>query len=195
VKAKVTAHMGDVFVGGTDLTVLPCSARRTWSREAQRWIDAFGLQTPTQLMENMRLSDLTPLVPFPGPQEITRFVAYGASVWDDPTSPEAIRKLGAKIGSVTRSDPEIRIIESVLFGTSSGRLPDAIAAKSLAQGFRETADPAARLWIRVHGYERHAVVQKAIESGFVQRIINSINASPGFGGFGVNLKKLFGWEK
>ena len=167
-KAIVTAHIGDVFVGGTDLTVLPCSAGRTLSREAQRWIDAFGLQTPRQLMANMRLSDLTPLVPFPGPQNITRFVAYGASVWDDPTSSEAIKKLGANIGSVTRSHPEIRIIESVLFGTSSGRLPDVIAAESLAQGFRETADPEARLWIRVHGRERHAVVQKAIESGFTR---------------------------
>jgi|GEM_PF-4412824 len=56
----------------------------------------------------------------------------------------------------------------------------------------ETADPAARLWIRMHGHARHAIFQKALESGFAPRIINSINASPGFCGFGVNLKKLFG---
>lgn len=162
-KAQVTAHMGDVFEGGADLTILPCSARRTWSSSVQRWIDTFGLPTPKHLIDNMRLSDVTPVVPFPGPQNITKFVAYGASVWNDPTSSEAIRRLGANIGLITRSHPEIQIIESVLFGTSAGRLPDELAASSLAKGFSETADPEARLWIYLHGNERHAVVQKAIQ--------------------------------
>ena len=194
-KARVTAHMGDVFEGGADLTVLPCGAKPTWTASVDRWIDSFGLPTPKELMNNMRLSDVSPPVPFPGPQSITKYVAYGASVLNDHTTPAVIRKLGENIGSITRSYPDIRVVESVLFGTGYGGLSDELAAKSLSKGFRETADPTSNLWVFVHSSKRIAEVRKAIESGFWRRFNDSLYARPGIMGFGINLKKLFGSEK
>jgi hypothetical protein len=64
----------------------------------------------------MRLSDVTPVAPFPGAKSITKFVAYGASVLNDSGATE---KLGANIGRIIRPHPDIRIVESVLFGTGS----------------------------------------------------------------------------
>jgi hypothetical protein len=187
--------MGDVFEGGTDLTVLPCGAKPTWTASVDRWIDRFGLPTPKQLAEGMQLSDVTPPVPFTGPKHITKYVSYGASVLNDQSTAEAIRKLGANIGKITKSNADIRRVESVLFGTGHGKLEDTPAAKALAAGFRETADPSATLWIWVHSSERHRVVERALESGLTQRIINSVNLSPGWMGIGINLKKLLGLEK
>lgn len=168
VRPKVTAHMGDIFEGGADLTILPCGAKPTWTGSVSRWIDQFGLPTPKQIMPEMKLGDVTAPTPFPGPQNITKFVAYGASVLNDQTTPEVICKLGANIGRLTRSYLDIRTVESVLFGTGHGKLDDKLAAESLTKGFVETANPSAKLWIFVHGNERYAGVQKVVEHALVQ---------------------------
>src|SRR4051812_26667798 len=102
--------MGDVFEGGADLTLLPCGAKPTWTGSVSRWIDRFGLPTPKQLMPEMRLGDVTPPAAFPGPQNITKFVAYGASVLNDSTRPDVIQRIGENIGLITRTRPDIRIV-------------------------------------------------------------------------------------
>jgi hypothetical protein len=189
--AKVSVHMGDVFEGKADLTVLPCGAKRGWTASVGRSIENYKLPTPEDLSDDMNLSDVTRLVPFPGDRSITKFVAYGASVLNGNTHPEAIRKLGANIGAITRRHSEIKIVESVLFGTGHGGMADEPAAKALAKGFKETADPGAELWIWVHGATRHAAVQKAIkESNLISRFVDSLVLSPVCMGFGIDLKKL-----
>ena len=188
-KAKVTAHMGDIFEGKADLTVLPCGAKPSWSASVDRWIDTFELPTPKELMKDIQLSDVSQPFPFPGPQNITKYIAYGASVLNDPTTPEAIKKLGEHIGSITKSHGDIRIVESVLLGTGYGKLSDLLAAKSLADGFQQTADPKATLWIFMHGSDRVAAVRKEIEGGFLQRVFDASYARIGIGGVGFDLKK------
>jgi len=160
--------MGNVFEGGADLTVLPCGAKPSWTSAVNQWIERFKLPTPRQLMPTMRLSDVTPTAHFPGPKNITKFIAYGASVLNDPTTPEAIEKLGANIGKITRSNSDIRIVESVLFGTGYGRLSDTMAAEALTRGFQSTAQADSQLWIWVFGHDRHATVSKAIEAATIR---------------------------
>jgi hypothetical protein len=195
VRPEVSANMGDIFEGGTDLTVLPCGAKPTWTAAVDRWIDQFGIPTPKQLADKLRLSDVTAIAPFPGPQRITRFIAYAASVCNDKTSEDAVRKIGQRIGAITLSRSDIRMVECVLFGTGHGRLDDPTAARALARGFRETAHAEAALRINVHGHERYLVVQRAIASGFWRRLLAAIQLNPNFMGLGVNVKKLFGLEK
>lgn len=184
--------MGDVFEGRADLTVLPCGAKPTWTASVDRWIDNFGLPTPKDIGPDMCLSEVTAPHPFPGPKNITKYIAYGASVLNGPTTSLAIKELGRNIGSITKSHEDINVVESVLFGTGHGRLSDDQAARALADGFRETAHPSAMLWIFLHGNDRLSIVQKATQSGLWARFIDSIIAEPGFGGFGINLKKLIG---
>jgi nucleoside phosphorylase len=161
--AAVSVHMGDVFEGGADLTVLPCGANPSWTPSVQRWIDRFELPTPKQLMPEMRLSDVTPLAPFGGPKGITNWICYGASVFNDYTNVDAIRGLGANIGKITSSRLDIKIVECVLFGTGYGRLGDVPAALALAEGFIQAADPSARLMIFLHGAARYDAVRRALE--------------------------------
>jgi hypothetical protein len=194
-KATVRANMGDVFEGGADLTVLPCGAKPTWTASVERWIEQFDLPTPKDLVEQIRLSEVTSTSPFPGPQRITRFIAYAASVSNDQTSADAIMKIGQNIGAKTKLNPEIRIVESVLFGTGHGRLDDVTAARALAKGFRNEADSGATLWIHVQSHDRFLTVQKALTAGFWRQLWNSLQLSPSFFGIGINLKKLFGCER
>ncbi len=194
-KATVKVHMGDIFEGKADLTVLPCGAKPTWSSSVQRWIDKYGIPTPKELMSEMRLSDVTDPVPFPDSQDVTKYIAYGASVLNKSTTPNVIRKLGENIGSITVSHGDIKFVESVLFGTGYGGLSDSLAARALSRGFKTTAVPDATLWIFVHGGERSAAVRKVVEGGFVTRFVDALIARPAVMGFGINLKKLFGLEK
>jgi hypothetical protein len=187
--------MGNVFEGGADLTVLPCSAKPTWAKGVDKWIELYGIPSPRDLADRLSLSQLTPVAEFTGPKHITRFVAYGAGVFNDHTDAKVIRALGENIGRVTRERPEIRNVESVLFGTGAGGLDDATAAKALAKGFRKVAHPSARLCIFLYGHERHVAVQRALEGGVSARLKAAVILNPSIQGMGINLKKLFGWER
>lgn len=187
--------MGDVFEGGADLTVLPCGAKPSWTTSVDRWIDQFGIPSPKQFVNEIHLGAVTQPFPFPGPKNITKFVAYGVSVLNDGTTPEAIQQIGENLGRLTQSNPDIRKVESVLFGTGHGRLKPGPAAKALAEGFRKAAHPDASLWIYLHGDDRVSVVRKAISGGFIQHIFDSLNLNLNFFGMGVNFKKLFKLEK
>ncbi len=81
--AKVTANMGNVFEGGSDLTMLPCSAKPTWTKGVDKWIELYGIPSPRDLAESLSLSQVTRVAEFTGPQHVTRFIAYGASVFND----------------------------------------------------------------------------------------------------------------
>jgi hypothetical protein len=183
--------MGDVFEGGADLTALPCGAKRGVTSAVQRWIDQYGIPSPADILPAMRLGEVTPSVPFPGPSHITKFVCFGASVINGHTTAEAISNIGRSLGEMTVRNPEIRIVESVLFGTGHGRMPDEPAGLALAKGFKETATKDATLWIWLHGAERHSRLQAAINAGFKKRFFDAINLRPSFFGLSIDLKKLF----
>ncbi len=142
-------------------------------------------------MSEMRLADVTPVVPFRGPAGITKWVCYAASVMGGNTRRGDIQKIGENIGKITKSSPQIRVVESVLFGTGHGRLGDIPAATALAAGFRKTAAAASTLIIHLHGAERHAAVQRAVEHPFTDRLRKSIMLSPNWHGVGFNLKDWF----
>ena len=194
-KPTVTASMGDVFEGGADLTVLPCGAKPTWTAAVDRWIEQFELPTPKQLASRMRLSDVTTPFPFPGPERLTRYVSYAASVFNGQTDPDAIRAIGNRLGEFTQAYDEINIVESVLLGTGHGKLDPARAARSLAKGFKEAAESDAALCIHIHGHDRYTVVVNALHHGFFGRIVDAVVISPEFMGVGLNIKKLFNFDK
>lgn len=143
----------------------------------------------------MRQGDVTPIAPFPGDNQITKYVAYGAAVLNDHSSAAVLERIGSQLGAYTHTHPSIRIVESVLLGTEAGGLSDRVAAKALATGFRKSAHPDSELWLWAYGSERIPVIERAIRSGVWTHLWDSLNLKPGFFGVGVDLKQLFSRRK
>jgi hypothetical protein len=143
----------------------------------------------------MRLGDVTPAMPFSGPPHLTKFVCFGASVLNGQTNEEVISSIGRSLGEMTVRHPEIRIVESVLFGTGHGGMRDEPAGLALASGFLETARKDATLWIWLHGAERHARLKTALKGGLGKRLLAAINLRPGLFGIGIDLKKLLNIDR
>lgn len=135
----ISARHGDIFEGGMDVTVLPCSGKGTFSSATRRWIEAFSLPVPADLPTRPRLGQISTLVPFPGNREKTKFVIYAASVFNDATSIEAIESIARALGEITVANQDVRLIEAPLLGTGAGRLSATEAIKALDAGFRSSA--------------------------------------------------------
>jgi len=186
----VSVKMGNIFDGAADLTVLPCSAKGTY-KSARIWIDTFKLPKPDEIDQNLKLGHVTEPFAFPGPQRLTKYIAYAASVLNDATTAEAIRDCGRRLGDITNSHSSISIVEAPLLGSGHGQLPAVEAAASLAIGFKESARADATLWIFVFDYERYATIAKALQDeGAVKRLIDSVQLRPGWGGISIDLKHL-----
>ena len=67
----VAARHGDIFEGGADLTVLPCSGKGTISSSTRRWKEAYGFPSPDELATRPKLGEVSELVSFTGPQHRT----------------------------------------------------------------------------------------------------------------------------
>jgi hypothetical protein len=191
----VQAKQGNIFEGGADLTVLPCSAKGTVSSSTKTWLTTFGIPEPLAIRNEIALGDLVGPVRFSGPRLYTKYVCFAASVLNDATSSTVLGQIGEKLGHLTRSSADIRIVECPLLGTGAGRLPDGAAGTALAKGFRRRRHPDAQLWIWVYSSDRHKRLEGVIGSGFWERLLVSISAKPGFLGFSIDLKRLLGLEK
>jgi hypothetical protein len=157
---KVQFLHGDVLEGGFDLTVLPCSAKGTVSSAARQKIERLGIIMPPV----MQLGDVSGLIS-PDPRiSNTKYVVYGASVFNDFSSSDAIHKIGLRLGTITKEHPEITNIESVLLGTGAGRLLDEVSAKAIRDGFEATARPDARLTVFLFGADRLGKVKAFLEN-------------------------------
>ena len=130
----ISARHGDIFEGGMDLTVLPCSGKGTISSATRRWTESFSLPVPADLSHHPKLGQVSELIPFPGEQTKTKFVVYAASVFNDATTADAIESIARALGTVTVAYPDIRLVEVPLLGTGAGRLSAVESIKSLATG-------------------------------------------------------------
>ena len=151
---NVYIRMGDIFEGGMDVTVLPCSAKGTISSATARRVTDYGLQNPQQLNLKLRLGEISDLIPFPAVNGVTKYIVYAASVFNDFSSAEAIENIAIQLGNITRTHPEIRSIEVPLLGTGAGRLEPEIAGQSLHDGFKSSSRSDAILYVFVFDHAR-----------------------------------------
>jgi hypothetical protein len=141
-RAVVLYRQGDIFEVGSDLTVLPCSARGHFSHTAKAHIERFGLPLPP----HQSLGSIT-VYPFPGDGTITRFIAWAASVMAYQSTAEIIKSIGQHLGSYANANTHIHFIEAPLLGTGSGDLDELIAGPALREGFLTTCTTDATLII------------------------------------------------
>lgn len=189
---RAVVRMGDIFEGGMDLTILPCSAKKTISSAARRWVDLFGLTTPSELRKELGLGTVSPLRKFPGRKAITKHYAWAASVFNDATSLDAIENIGREIGLLSRNRAALRNIETPLLGTGAGRLNNQDALRAVAEGFICTSAPEATLCVFVFDYERFSMLNKSLSEGAWGAMWEAVQLKPGMFGIGVDLKKLLG---
>jgi hypothetical protein len=64
--------MGDIFEGGADLTVLPCSAKGTVSSATRRWLTLFDIPSPQDLGLSLQLGGISEPILFQKHKYITK---------------------------------------------------------------------------------------------------------------------------
>jgi len=183
----ININLGNIFEGGSHLTVLPASAKGTISSSCRRWVESFELNSPP-FEKSVKLGDISDLLQFPKP-EITDYYCFAYSVFNDNSSTKALTEIGKSLGQITQNNENIRIVETPLLGTGAGGLDNSDAAKALIRGFAETAHSDTDFNIFVYDAERHKALQKHLK-GFIKRIWDALQLKPGFGGINIDLKKL-----
>ena len=149
----VAFRAGNILTHGADLTVLPCSAQAHISEEAASYIQRYGFPRPNP----MPLGSIQ-VIPFTGPAELTRWIAYAASVINFRSSTDALFEIGARIGQYVSSRPEIRTVEAPLLGTGAGQLEPTEAGTALRNGFLSGCTDDTTLLI----YSFHSSVARAL---------------------------------
>lgn len=149
--AHVDFLHGDILEGGYDLTVFPSSAKGTVSSATKRKVvDVCGIELPPK----MGLGDVSSIYSVNISHPPTKYIVYGASVLNDYSSFESVKRIARQLGEITQERKEITNIEAPLLGTGAGGLSDNISAKALKEGFEETAREDARLTVFMFGAER-----------------------------------------
>jgi hypothetical protein len=143
--ARVELKLGDMFDGPADLIVLPCSTAGTITTLVRRRLMHHRIPYPKPGME---LGDVS-VLPFEGGENIAQFVAFAASVENDDSNKQAIRRIGKQLGDATNEWPTIRRVAAPLLGAGAGGLQSEIAIGALTEGFRKTAHRDALLIIHV----------------------------------------------
>lgn len=142
---KVDVLPGNIFEGGSDLTVLPCSPKPSISAFTRTWVDLFRLADPTKAKTRMVLGDLSKVRNFRHNSRKTRKYVFAASVLNNFSDTRTIVRIGQQLGELTKADPTIRQIECPMLGTGAGGLSNEVAARAIAIGFKLTAVEDARL--------------------------------------------------
>ena len=188
---RVFVRMGDIFEGGTDLAVIPCSAKETISSAAARWKEAFSVFTPKDMNLKINLGSISPIFKFPGPEHIGRYYCYAASVLNDQSSVDVIESIGQQIAAATSSHEDIRIVEAPLLGTGAGGLKSETAAKALCKGFSALSHSEATLFMFVYDKERFEKLSTTLSQSLWGRAWAAIEVKPRIFGLSVDVKQLF----
>lgn len=152
---------GDILEGGYDLTVFPASAKGTVSSATKRKVvDQCGIELPPR----MSLGDVSPIYTVNIPHPPTKYIVYGASVLNDYSPFEAVKRIAQQLGKITQERTEITNVEAPLLGTGAGGLSDTLSARALKEGFEETARDDARLTVFLFGAERLEKVVAFLEN-------------------------------
>jgi len=160
---RVYPRLGDIFEGGADLTVLPCSAKATVSSATERWLKIFGIPYPTSLAAPPKLGEISEIFEFPGNKTISEFIAFAATVLNDSSEPAIIERIAVQLGHLTQYNDRIRIIELPLLGTGSGGLTTVEAGRALHRGFMQSASEDATLYIFVMDKERLRLLESELK--------------------------------
>ncbi len=151
---NVVFAAGDIFEGGMDVTVLPCSAKGTVKGGTARRLSEYGLATPKELGLNLQLGETSEPIPFTGSPNITKYIVFAASVFNDSSSPQDIERIAMLLGNLTNKYPEIRMIETPLLGTGAGGLSDEVSGSALYAGFKSSSRSDATLYVFLYGNDR-----------------------------------------
>ena len=135
---------GDMFGGPADLIVMPCSTGGTVARFVRDRMQRFALPpvpAPIPLGE-------VRLLPLTGADHVAQFVAYAASVRSYGSEPEAIERIGEKLGQATQ-EGRVQVIHCPLLGAGAGGLPSEMVFARLSQGFNQACKDGSLLKIFV----------------------------------------------
>ena len=186
----VHALLGNIFEGGADLTVLPCSSKPSVSKATRNWIDAFDLVDPMQFDYSLEFGGTSKLYEFKHKSKKTKYYVYGAAVLNDYSTPDIVFSVSKRIGELTREKADIRHVESVLLGTGAGGLKNIASIGALATGFEETAHPDARMIVYSWNSQTRDEIEHELQLSTAERIAEKINLSPSIFGVGANLNEV-----
>ncbi len=144
--AVVELRLGDLFDGPSDVVVLPCSTVGTITPFVANRLLEYAIPIPRS---GMGLGEVD-IAPLTGGENIAQFVAFAASVGGgSSSSPNAIKSIGAALGSFTREQSSARAISAPLLGAGAGGLRSETVVQSLSGGFQDNAVDDASLVIHV----------------------------------------------
>jgi hypothetical protein len=192
---KVRVVRGELFEGGADLIVLPCSATGTTSTATKVQVGHFGLELPSSFSSVPKLGTITESKIFPGSNPPARHYCYAYSVFKDFSESNALENIGQELGNITKQDSSISIVQCPLLGTGAGKISKKDSVRSLASGYKKTARIESSLQLFVSDHESEQDLNRLLSEDGLSRLIASIQLSPNFCGFGFNLKKFLGIEK
>jgi hypothetical protein len=143
---RVQVLSTDICGGISDLTIIPCSGKMKHVEKPrnQERINTYGLPTPHDLRDKFSFGEVSPIFPPTKNTGQIKFLAFAASVRNE-SDVATIESIGQQIGTITKLNSEIRLVEAPFLGCGDGGLSPDIAMRALAKGFMSTSHPDAIL--------------------------------------------------
>ena len=185
----VSVLLGNIFDGGVDLTVLPCSSKPSISKFVRNWIELFRLANPEKFRYPLEHGGISKIYAFRHHSHKTKFYVYGASVLNDHSTPDHVFKIAKLIGQATQDREDIRNIECPLLGPGAGPLTNIESVTALSSGFSESAHADARLIIYTPNSNTHDEIKKALNTSKIEAIAERVKLTPSLFGVGIDLNK------
>lgn len=149
--ARVEYRLGSIFDEPAEVLVIPSSAGGTVSPSMAEQLRKEGIPFPTAMSWGSVTVEMCPSPRFGG-------VAYASTLRGQETTPETVKEIGQRLGSIARRH-HARRTNAPLLGAGSGDLAPAVAAEALAGGFLETAPDTAVLTISIRRPEVFAALR------------------------------------
>jgi hypothetical protein len=136
----------DICGGHSDLTIVPCSGKmkKVEKPRNQERIETYGLPTPHDLRDEFGFGKVSPIFSPTKNVGKIKYFAFAASVLNQ-SDILAIQNIGEQIGTITRNNEDIRLVETPFLGCGDGGLYPSVAMPALAKGFLATSHPDAIL--------------------------------------------------
>jgi hypothetical protein len=157
----------DICCSYTDLTIVPCSGKmkQIENPRNQNRIDFYGLPSPFDLKDKFAFGEISPIFPPTRNGGKIKYFAFAASV-RDLSNTEKIEKIGEQIGTITRNNAQIRVVETPFLGCGDGKLHPREAMTALARGFLVFSHPDAVLQLCSDNALSVSVAKDAIDALF-----------------------------
>lgn len=149
--ARVEFRLGSIFDEACDVLVIPSSAGGTVSPSMAEQLRNAGIPFPTAMSWGSVTLNRSPSPLFGA-------VAYASTLRGQEATPEIVKGIGQRLGSLAKGGRVSRI-SAPLLGAGAGDLTPAVAAEALAGGFLETAPDTAVLTISIRKRDVFAAVR------------------------------------